>query len=105
MSRFFVFSLFFAVLVSILTLIQYYEYRALRRWVRQVFPPARGNIILRWTRIVFGAGDILVALQFLLRGSEDYAQAVAQYGITYPAGIFFAAVIFGFLFLLVRDLV
>lgn len=104
MSRFFVFSVFFAILFSIFALLQYYEYRVYRRWVKQIFPQERRNVLLRKAWAVLGIGNILVLLQFVLRGGVSYSQAIEQYGIIYPAGIFFAAVIFGFLVLVVRGI-
>lgn len=103
MSRTFFFLPFLAVVLGIFGLLQFRVYRALRRWAGRVFIQDIQTTFLGTARIVLVAGNALVALQFALRGSSAYAQPIAQFVITYPAGIFFAAVVFGFLLLAFQD--
>ena len=104
MSRFILFPIFFVVIFSILALLQLYEYRTYRRWVLRAFFPDRHKVLLRRALLLLGVGNTLVVIQLVIRGTDFYAQTVLQYAIVYPAGIYFAAVVFGFLILLVRDL-
>ncbi len=104
MSRFILFPIFFVIIFSILTLLQLYEYRTYRRWVLRAFSPDRHKMLLKRALLLFGLGNTIVVIQLIIRGTEAYAQMVPQYVIVYPAGIYFAAVVFGFLILLVRDL-
>ena len=104
MTRFVLFSVFFALIILIFALLQLYEYRTYRRWVQRAFPQDRHNVVLTGTWIVLAIGNILFILQLIARGSDSYAQPVMQYTLIYPAGIYFAAVVFGFLILLVKDL-
>ena len=105
MSRIFIFSTFFAIIVSIFALLQFYEYRSYRRWVRNAYPAEFQRRYLRIARTVLVLGNMLFVFQFVLRGSAAYEHPIQQYGILYPGGIFFAAVVFGFLILLARDIV
>lgn len=104
MTRFVMISIFLAVITLILVLLQLYEYRTYRRWVRRVFPQDRHNGLLNKAWIVLTLGNILFVLQLIMRGSNLYGQPVIRYTVVYPAGIYFAAVVFGFLILLVKDL-
>lgn len=84
---------------------QLYGYRNFRRWMRRVFIPDRQNRIRRIVWLILGLGNILVVLQFVLRANPAYNEPLLQYTIIYPAGMFFASVVFGFLILLVKDVV
>ncbi len=105
MSRFFLFPILFAVVFSILGLLQWYEYRVYRRWVNMVFPANMRRTPLRWAWMVLGTGNVLILLQLIVRGVDFYAAPVVQLTIVSPAGIYLAIVIFGFLILLVKDAV
>jgi len=105
MSRTFFFLPFLAVVFGIFGLLEFRGYRAVRRWVRRVFSQDSQRTFFGAARIVLVAGNALVVLQFALRGSSAYGQPVVQFVIIYPAGIFFAAVVFGFLLLVINDVV
>jgi uncharacterized protein len=103
MSRFLLFPILFAVVFSVLGLVQWYEYRAYRRWVITVFHTERHQKLVRWAWLVLGTGNLLILLQLVVRGLSFYASPVVQFTVVSPGGIYFAIVIFGFLILLVRD--
>jgi uncharacterized protein len=105
MTRFMLFPVFFAIIFSLFALLQLYEYRSYRRWLRRVYPPDRHNLFLKRGWLVLGVGNVLVILQFIIRGSNSYELFIPQVTVVYPSGIYFAAVIFGFLILLVKDVV
>ena len=105
MSRFILFPIFFAIIFLIFALLQLNQYRTYRRWVRRVFPPEQYSASMRKAWWLLGIGNVLVVLQFIVRNSNAYAEPIIQYSIVYPAGIFFAAVIFGFLIILAKDTV
>lgn len=104
MSRFLLFPIFFAIIFSIFALLQWYEYIAYRRWVYRVFSPDRRVVLLKRAKLLLGAGNALVILQLVARGSDLYARTILQYTLIYPAGIYFAAAVFGFFILLLTDL-
>jgi uncharacterized protein len=104
MSRFIFFAIFFMVIFSILGLMQLYEYRTYRRWVMYAFSPDRHKAFFQRVWLLLGVGNILVLAQLIIRGSDYYELKVPQYTVIFPAGIYFAAVVFGFLILLAKDL-
>ena len=104
MSRFLIFPIFFVVIYSIVALLQWYEYRAYRGWVLRAFSAERQKSFLKRAWIVLAAGNTLFVLQLVARGMDMYAQPVIQFIVIYPAGIYFAAIVFGFLILLATDL-
>lgn len=103
MSRFFLFPLFFSIVLALFALLQLYPYRTYRRWVIRAFPADRQKAVFKRSWFVLAAGNILVVLQFIVRGSTSYALPLLQYIIVYPAGIYFATVVFGFLIVLFKD--
>lgn len=103
MSRFFLFAIFFIIIFSIFALLQLYEYRTFRRIVRRVYSPNEQKRPSRIAWGILGIGNLLVVLQFVVRGSTAYAQPILKYLISYPAGIFLAAVILGFIITLFKD--
>ena len=104
MSRFLLFPLFFAIVFSLFALLQLNQYRTYRRWVKRAFPSDRHAASMKIAWLVLGIGNTLVVLQFIVRGMPTYANPVLQYTIVYPAGIYFAAVVFGFLVILAKDI-
>jgi uncharacterized protein len=105
MTRFLLIPVFLAIIFSVFALLQFYEFRTYRRWVRKAFPQERHSAFMKMAWLVLSVGNLLVVLQFIIRGSNSYEQVIPQVAVVYPAGIYFAAVIFGFLLLLVKDFV
>lgn len=104
MSRFFLFPIFFAIIFSLLGLMQFYAYRTYRRWIIRVFPQEAHKRLVKSAFSIVVIGNALVAVQMIIRGVDFYAETIIQYSLVYPAGIYFTAVVFGFLILLIKDL-
>jgi predicted MPP superfamily phosphohydrolase len=105
MIRLSAFLVFFVIIFSVFGLMQLYGYRFYRRWVRRVYNEKAQKEFLLAAWIVLGVGNLLLILQFVVRGSTAYQQPLAQYVVVYPAGIFFAVVVLGFLINLGHDVV
>jgi uncharacterized protein len=105
MGHFLSVLIFIGVILLIFGAMQYYEYRTVRRWMHRAFAPDRRQQIHRYLLISLGIGNLLLVFQLVLRGNNAYEMPFLQYTIVFPAGIFFAAVILGFLIILVKDIV
>ncbi len=105
MSRFFFFSLFVAVILFLVGLLEYYQYRTLRRWMNNVFDDVQRRQVRMVLLAGLAVGNVLLILQFLVRGDTQYERSFLQYVVIYPAGVFFAIVILGFLLTFFKDVV
>jgi predicted MPP superfamily phosphohydrolase len=105
MGYFFSVFIFLAIILLIFGSMQFYEYRTVRRWIHRAFAPDRGSEIRRYIFIGLGIGNILLVFQLVLRGNNAYEIPFLQYTVVFPAGVFFAVVVLGFLLVLVKDIV
>ncbi len=103
MDRVFLFLGFFAVVFILFGLFQWRLYRAYRRWVfTAVEPEARKSWFTASTLVlVVFNGTLLV--RFLTGELGAYDHPLVQALIVYPSGMFFAAVVLGFLMITLAD--
>ncbi|HTP12664.1 MAG TPA: metallophosphoesterase [Bacteroidota bacterium] len=97
--------IFLGVILLIFGLMQYYEYRTIRRWIRAAFEPDRGGKIRRTLFVILAICNGLLIGQLMLRGNTAYESPLLQFTVVFPAGIFFAVVVLGFLLTFLKDVV
>jgi len=104
MNRTLLFLTFFGTILTLFGLMQWRLYRLYRSWVeRSVEQEKRRRWMLaaRWT---VGAGIVGFFSRFLFNELGSYDHWAVQALVIYPGGIFFGAVVLGFLAASVRDL-
>jgi predicted MPP superfamily phosphohydrolase len=98
------FGLFFSIIIALICCVQWYLFRAYRRWVTGVIPHDRQRV---WRRCGFWfllAGDLLFFSRVFLSRIGWHDHPLTQAVLVYPGGIFFASILLVFLILLVKDI-
>ncbi len=96
--------MFFAAVLSLFGLMQWRLYRLFRGWAPQAAHPERVSLLLGWGKAVLIAANLLFLLRFFFSELGGYDSPLVQGLVIYPGAIFFAAVVFAFLIVSVRDL-
>jgi predicted MPP superfamily phosphohydrolase len=103
MSRTLQFILFFSIVALLFSMFQYYVVHTFKRWAANVFSADHQQRWKKILRLVLIIGNALFVAQFAFRWYGWYHTAPAQILVIYPAAFYFASIITGVLFLLVKD--
>ena len=103
MDRVFLFMGFFAVVFGLFGLFQWRVVRTYRRWVRKALDPTKQDRWLALSTVLLVVFNITLIIRFFIGELGSYDHPIAQALIVYPSGVFFAAVVLGFLVITVVD--
>ncbi|MBI4417540.1 MAG: metallophosphoesterase [Ignavibacteriales bacterium] len=105
MNPVWMFTIFFIVVFSVFSLMQYRLYRLFRSWLRRSFEGLQRKRWERGGKLALIGFNLLLLMQIPVRMGSFYDFMPIQILIVYPAGLFFATVVFAFLIVTVADVV
>lgn len=105
MNPFWMFTIFFLVVLSLFGLMQYRLYRLYQAWAKKALEEDERRLWGRRARWVLAVLNAVFLLQIPFRMGSFYDLLPVQLLIVYPAGLFFAIVVFSFLIVSLFDLV
>ncbi|GJQ21589.1 MAG: hypothetical protein HBSIN02_19440 [Bacteroidia bacterium] len=103
MNPFWMFTIFFLVVLSLFGLMQYRLYRLYQSWAKKALEEDERGAWERRGRRVLVISNAVFLLQILFRWGSLYDLPPVQFLIVYPAGLFFAIVVFSFLIVFLSD--
>lgn len=104
MNPFWMFTIFFLVVVAVFGLMQYRLYRLYQSWAKKALEEDERRVWRRRGRWVWVILNAAFFLQIPFRMGSLYDLLPVQILIVYPAGLFFAIVVFSFLIVSIFDL-